>query len=276
MSEEERARKFVERHFPVTAAFLAADGGGGPAPVYGPSSVQNAHDDQPEPFVRVRVDYQMSRVELFAVLAAGYATTNTGQDPDAMTVDQIRYDVEAQLSLMSWREMEDLVETSAGQIERGEHPEQMAALKRAVDRAYPPRREPSVTNVPVAVQAPRYGDGTVTLQTLDHGEITIPEPRWCTGHDGEQIVQRVDVTHVGRTVAAELETDGGTVEFLPARISWGPFAELRPEPYPLADVDGFPGLDASQLRELAAEVGLHAGRLYRLSNELDRLRRAES
>jgi hypothetical protein len=119
------------------------------------------------------------------------------------------------------------------------------------------------------VQNPEYGPGTVTLDTLDQGRITIDEPEWCTGHDGEQIVQRVDITHVGTTVAGEF----AGVEFLPACIAWGPFGELRPEPYPLADVDEFPGMDPAQLRQLAAEVGLHAGRLYSKANELDRIRR---
>ncbi|MGW0632431.1 DUF6907 domain-containing protein [Streptomyces sp. NPDC002758] len=114
---------------------------------------------------------------------------------------------------------------------------------------------------------------TVTLQTIDHGEITIPEPDWCLGHDGEPVGYRSDVVHKGPIVAASVETDRGPVEFLKARISWGPFGELQPEPFPVADVEEFPPMSPAQLRELAAEVGLHVGRLYRLSNELDRLRR---
>lgn len=152
--------------------------------------------------------------------------------------------------------------------------EEQERAQRFVERHFPKVAE--FLDRDRAVQQPRYGDGTVTLQTLDHGEVTVDEPRWCVGHGGEQIVQRVDITHVGRTVAAEVETDGGTIEFLPARIAWGPFAEARPEPYPSADVDDFPAMDPAQLREFAAELALHAGRLYRLSNELDRLRRAAS
>lgn len=117
---------------------------------------------------------------------------------------------------------------------------------------------------------------TVTLQTVDHGELTVPEPAWCLGHEGEPVGYRADICHKGRVVAAEYEADHDTVQFLPARISWGPFGELQPEPYPVADVEEFPPMSPEQLRELAAEVALHAGRLYRLSNELDRLRRAES
>lgn len=258
----------VERRFPAAAEFLAAERGEGPAPFYGPTETQNTHDDQPEPHVIVRIDFQMSRFELFALLADGYATTNIERSPDDMTVEQIRSDVEAACAGTSSLELDALVETVAGQIERGEHPEQMQALRRAMDRAYPLRWEPE----PRPVQRPEYGAGTVTLTTLDHGRITIDEPAWCGGHDGEQIVQRVDVTHVGVTVTGEY----AGVEFLPARISWAPFAQLRSEPLPLADVDEFPGMTPDELRELGAEVGLHVGRLYAKANELDRIRRAGS
>ncbi|MFJ9903908.1 DUF6907 domain-containing protein [Streptomyces sp. NPDC101152] len=265
--EQDRARTFVERHFPQAAAFLAAERGEGPAPVYGPTEPQNDHDDQPEPWVTVRVGYRVSRFELLAALAAGYATANEMQDPDTMTVAEIRYDVEAFFADTSARDLDAMVEEVASKVERGEDHAQFEALRRAMDRAYPVSGPP-----PAAVQRPVYDDGTVTLDTLDHGRITIDEPIWCTGHDGEQIVHRADVTHVGVTVTGEY----AGVEFLPARISWAPFAELRPEPLPLADVDEFPSMTPDELRELGAELGLHVGRLYSKANELDRIRRAEA
>ncbi|MFJ8951847.1 DUF6907 domain-containing protein [Streptomyces sp. NPDC102381] len=39
---------------------------------------------------------------------------------------------------------------------------------------------------------------TVTLPTLDHGEITLPEPSWCAGHAHHDPNTRyADVTHAG-------------------------------------------------------------------------------
>ncbi|MGW3651875.1 DUF6907 domain-containing protein [Streptomyces sp. NPDC000878] len=243
-------------------------------PVYGPTEVFQEEDTAPD--VVVRVAFALSRVQLLTALSIGFTEMNSGRDAEHLTVDEVRREVEGWLHAAASVELERYV--SQGQLTA--HPAEvqpvMDGLGAALDRAYPPVAVGEKTVADLRpVQRPRYGDGTVTLQTLDHGEITIAEPAWCLGHDGEQIVQRVDVTHVGRTIAAELETDGGTIEFLPARISWGPFAELRPEPYPLADVDDFPGMDPGLLRELAAETALHAGRLYRLSNELDRLWRAD-
>ena len=271
-NEEERARRFVERHFPKVTRFLAAERGEGLVPTFGPTELQNVHDDTGPTYAIVRVEFAMSRAELETAMSYGYAEANHGRPPEDMTVEEIRKEIEGYLAYTGALEMFRHVEAEQRRTIPPADQPHIDALNAALYRAYPPHREPE----PAPVQAPRYGDGTVTLQTLDHGEITIDEPVWCTGHDGEPVVQRVDVTHVGATVAAELETDGGTVEFLPARISWGPFAELRPEPYPLADVDDFPGLDPAQLRELAAEVGTHAGRLYTLANQLDRIRRAES
>ncbi|MGJ5834190.1 DUF6907 domain-containing protein [Streptomyces ossamyceticus] len=38
---------------------------------------------------------------------------------------------------------------------------------------------------------------TVTLATLDRGDVTIPEPAWCAGHDPHVPVHFVDLTHYG-------------------------------------------------------------------------------
>ncbi|MEU1556929.1 hypothetical protein ABZ517_30110 [Streptomyces scabiei] len=38
---------------------------------------------------------------------------------------------------------------------------------------------------------------TVTLATVDHGDVTVPEPAWCAGHDDHVPVHRSDLTHYG-------------------------------------------------------------------------------
>jgi len=233
-------------------------------PAYGPTEVFREEDVTPD--VVVRVAFALSREQLMTALSIGFTELIPDRQAEDLTVEETRTEVEGWLHAAAVIELDRYVTQGQLTAYPPEAQPVMDSLAAALDRAYPPRRgEPEER----PVQAPRYGDGSVTLTTLDHGEITIAEPEWCTGHDGEQIVQRVDVTHVGATTAGEY----AGVEFLPARISWGPFAELRPEPYPLADVDEFPGMDPAQLRELAAEVGLHAGRLYSKANELDRIRR---
>lgn len=278
--EEQRAQKFVERHFPIAAAFLAAEPAEGEPPVFGPTGVQNAHDDQSEPYVVVRVAYRLSRFELFAALADGYATTNTGADPDSMTVQQIRSDVEAYLCGASWRDMEALVETVAGQIEGGEHPEQMAAMKRAMDRAFPlvTPGDKIMADLPSfshPVQPPRYGDGTVTLQTTDRGEITIDEPSWCAGHDGDIVGTLDEISHNGAEITVPFVTARNAPStIMSAQLSHAPYLTRAPEPFPVlyVELDEHVDLDVPDGRNLSRALRLAAVRLDRALDDLARLR----
>ncbi|MGW6743761.1 DUF6907 domain-containing protein [Streptomyces sp. NPDC055025] len=43
------------------------------------------------------------------------------------------------------------------------------------------------------MNAPR----TVTIETLDRGDVTIPEPAWCVGHDGDPPQFLSDTNHTG-------------------------------------------------------------------------------
>ncbi|AWT42828.1 MULTISPECIES: DUF6907 domain-containing protein [Streptomyces] len=236
-------------------------------PVYGPTEPFGDEDNTPA--VIVRVAYLLSRAQLETAFGISFAEVDPDRDPESLTPAEVRSEVEGFLAAQGTLAIAEQQERDRL---RGLTREQQAVMRRlaaAVERAYPPGR-PAVE--PPAVQAPVYGPGTVTLQTLDCGQITIPEPSWCLGHGGELVGYRADVTHSGRPVAAE----AGSVEFLVARMSWAPLAERQPEPLPVVDVEGFPSMDSAQLRELAAEAALHAGRLYRLSNELDRARRAEA
>ena len=117
----------------------------------------------------------------------------------------------------------------------------------------------------------------ITVDTVDYGRIEIDEPVWCiVDHARQRPGHRADITHSGAPVVAEVETIRGTDRIIEACISWAPFAELQPEPYPVLDVGDLPPMDPEEGRAVAAEIGLFIGKLYRLSNELDRLRRAGS
>ncbi|MET8947445.1 hypothetical protein ABZX30_28850 [Streptomyces sp. NPDC004542] len=115
----------------------AAERGGGPVPTVGPTGVQNVHDDAPVPYAVVRLDYRVSRVELFAALVLGFTETDPDRDPDALTVEEIRRDVEAVLAGSSFSEVWLMVE----RLERGGfsavRDRGMQALERALVRAYP-------------------------------------------------------------------------------------------------------------------------------------------
>ncbi|KUL26630.1 DUF6907 domain-containing protein [Streptomyces regalis] len=38
---------------------------------------------------------------------------------------------------------------------------------------------------------------TVTLPTIDQGDVTLPEPSWCAGHPNPRPQYRTDLTHYG-------------------------------------------------------------------------------
>ncbi|MDX3689927.1 hypothetical protein PV726_06165 [Streptomyces europaeiscabiei] len=249
-----------------------AGAGLGRLPVFGPTDPFG--DGETTPDVIVRVDFLLSREQLVTALGISWAEVAGDRAPESLTVVEARYEIESYLAVQAFHELADQMERDQRRVFPPDSQRAMQVLAEVVNRAYPVASAPA----PVVrqAQAPRYGDGTVTLQTLDHGEIVVNEPAWCVGHDGETVGHRADITHNGAWTAAELDVDGDTVEFLPVRISHAPLTELQPEPRPVADVEGFPALDAEQLRDLAGKVGAHAGRLYSKANELDRLRRAES
>jgi len=106
-------------------------------PVFGPTGVCNVTDDAPTGYTVVRIDYRVSREELFAALLLGFTETDPDRDPDTLSVTEIRGEVEATLAMQSandiWRVVEQVEDGrySAVQLRR------VDALRRAMDRAYP-------------------------------------------------------------------------------------------------------------------------------------------
>ncbi|MEU5347782.1 hypothetical protein AB0H18_44495 [Streptomyces sp. NPDC020766] len=254
--EQERAQRSVERAFPEVARFLDQ------LPTYGPTEVFREEDVTPAAVVRVA--FALSREQLMTALSIGFTELVPDVDAETITVEQTRKEVEGWLHAAAVIELDRYVRQGQLTAYPVEARPVMDALAAALDRAYPPRRPE-----PRPVQRPYYEGGTVTVETVDHGEIVVDEPAWCTGHDDEPIGYRADVTHKGTWISAEFEG----VEFLPACISWAPFSELHPEPFPVLDVGEFPAMEPDELRQLAAVVGLYSGELYTKANELDRIRR---
>ncbi|MFD9255975.1 DUF6907 domain-containing protein [Streptomyces bottropensis] len=62
----------------------------------------------------------------------------------------------------------------------------------------------------------------VTLATVDHGNVTLPEPTWCVGHDDHVPVHRSDLTHYGPETS--LAFRGAVLHRV--RIGQAPFAKL--------------------------------------------------
>lgn len=259
--EEARARQFFGRHFPEVARFLATERGE-ELPVFGPFEVQGGVDELEPAVAVVQVAFALTRTQLVTALAMSFAGLGPERTPESLTDDEVRREVEGQLAAEAIIELDQMMEANERTVFPPMQQRAMDLLGVAVDRAF-------AAAPPLPVQEPRHADGRVTLLTVDRGEVTVPEPEWCVGHEGDPVSHFADITHTGRPVA--LGFNGH--QLLAARLSWGPFSELQPEPHPLVDVDDLPhGLDPQETRELAARAGLYAGELYRLANEADRLR----
>ncbi|MER6147978.1 DUF6907 domain-containing protein [Streptomyces hirsutus] len=124
-------------------------------------------------------------------------------------------------------------------------------------------------------QDPRYRDGTVILQTLDRGEVVVPEPAWCRGHDDDLVGYLADVTHNGPVIRADAVTARyGPLQVLEARITQAPHGEIRPEPLPLLaiHVDVEVTVAVEDGRNLTQALRAAAARIDRALDEVARLR----
>ncbi|MET7711027.1 hypothetical protein [Streptomyces sp. NPDC005407] len=122
------------------------------------------------------------------------------------------------------------------------------------------------------MSAPR----TVTVPTLDHGDIVIPEPAWCAGHDGQPPQYRIDIGHTGPERELIVPTSRGPVPLMVTAIEQRPFIGDRfPGTAPLVwlgiSSDGYPSSPA-QLDQLANALVGHAATLRALARRLAVLR----
>lgn len=105
---------------------------------------------------------------------------------------------------------------------------------------------------------------TVTIRTEDRGDVTIPEPGWCVGHEGQRPELFSDTLHQGPDV--ELAFRGYLVGT--AGLVQSPYA-LEVTHLPEASVSLLgQTLDPAGLDEWAAVLVEHAARLRHLAREL--------
>ncbi|MER7723589.1 hypothetical protein [Streptomyces sp. NPDC096323] len=107
---------------------------------------------------------------------------------------------------------------------------------------------------------------TVTVQTLDHGTVVMPEPAWCAGHDGDRTEMRCDTGHVG--AAHNLMYQGH--ELAHAALVQDPFAERHDRNVGVFVEMGNMShrLGPAELSDLAAVLVDYAETLRHLAREL--------
>ncbi|MFE1250517.1 DUF6907 domain-containing protein [Streptomyces sp. NPDC058741] len=103
---------------------------------------------------------------------------------------------------------------------------------------------------------------SITLPTIDHGPVTLPEPAWCAGHaDHCPDAYRIDITHRGPDHILTLPVRGGYAELLVVALEERPFTEAWPGTRPFVSVgfngDSYPA-QLHRLEDMAAELERHA------------------
>lgn len=197
-------------------------------PVFGPTDTIPA-DENATPLAVAALAITVTREQLRTALAAGHAEM-AGQPPlDDIDVLDIRREIEGHLAAGAIVAVDDETPNVNSRLT----PEYAAELDAAIDRAY--TRPPTPPRIP---QDPRYSQGTVTLQTLDQGEVTVPEPAWCVGHDNEIVGHLADLTHNGPAATAGAVTARyGRIPVLDAvHITHAPHAVQQREPGPLLSI----------------------------------------
>ncbi|MEU0218948.1 hypothetical protein ABZ281_29330 [Streptomyces sp. NPDC006265] len=108
------------------------------------------------------------------------------------------------------------------------------------------------------MSAPR----SITLPTVDHGDVTITCPAWCVAHETDARIARADIVHLGPDVALAFRGR----HLIEAGLAQSPFGN-----------DTAPGisvsllgrtLDARGVYELAAALDTYADRLRDLADQL--------
>ncbi|WP_046503124.1 DUF6907 domain-containing protein [Streptomyces odonnellii] len=107
---------------------------------------------------------------------------------------------------------------------------------------------------------------TVTIETLDRGRITIPEPSWCTGHEGHPPQYRADTIHSG---PALLPAFSG-YELTYAAIAQAPYADrVSRDVHASVSLGEFNrACSPAELDSLAAVLVEHAAQLRAMARTL--------
>lgn len=116
-------------------------------------------------------------------------------------------------------------------------------------------------------------DRTVTIQTSDHGAVTLPCPLWCTA-DHDDGGRRDEISHTGPSIDITVGTDHGPRRLVELMLWQDPFPTPR-NPHRTAvhvvvrllDGDHF-GYDVAGLEGLVTDLLEAAGRVRLVARRL--------
>lgn len=121
---------------------------------------------------------------------------------------------------------------------------------------------------------------TVTVQTRDHGPVTVPEPDWCIGQSHEVVGDfRADISHYGPAVVLTVDTTAGARELLTLALAQHLESGVDRWPGTALHVtallaDGYHPYDVAGLDRLADDLVDAAHHVRQMARHLDVVSRA--
>ncbi|MET7651539.1 hypothetical protein [Streptomyces sp. NPDC005486] len=113
---------------------------------------------------------------------------------------------------------------------------------------------------------------TVTLQTEDHGDVTLPEPSWCRGHDDHSpTMYRCDIVHYGTETVLAYQ-GAALYRVMLAESPYATRPEQRAVVAYIEQADHTADFTPAGLYDLAATLDTHADRLRDFADQLDTIR----
>jgi hypothetical protein len=124
---------------------------------------------------------------------------------------------------------------------------------------------------------------TITIDTCDHGPVTLPEPAWCKrgwhdphpdrGTGVDMRPRREDITHCGQSINVLVTAEGGRERLLELMLWQDPFptpsCTQSDDVYVAAQLlDGNYAYDAAGLDALAVDLMEAAGKVRRVARRL--------
>lgn len=111
---------------------------------------------------------------------------------------------------------------------------------------------------------------TVTIDTSDHGPVTVPEPMWCTGQH-PNVAHRSDIHHSSAEHVVEVGTPHGPYPLLTMALTQWPYGLSAPGNGVYVAVhlaDGDPEYDSTGLEGLAADLLEAAVKVRRMARRV--------
>lgn len=113
---------------------------------------------------------------------------------------------------------------------------------------------------------------TVTIQTRDHGPVTVPEPTWCTEDHARGEAYREDVVHTAENVWMKVPTPcHGAAYMAPSGWVLRPF-HTDPRPQLAIELDQWHDLEPDAVDAVALAFEAHAVVLRGQAAELRTMR----